>query len=270
MNTLSERLHLACDKSKNCPSKSRGRQVWLAETLDYSIPAVNKWFKGHSEPPLKVLKVLAELLEVDPAWLILGVGNQTQKPVFPRGEDYNAELGRYEKVPEPSRRAAIVYAWMARCCIFGVPFSPVKNKPNVDAVIITDDDCWDVYMTELHSVQSHTNAKNYVEWDGFDQSEGEHNLFKTSCPPKDFHGLVAGVVCYELPRANQFRLATFHSDAIWERAFDTDRGWDYCIELKATESILLPPLGSKLKPVDESKFRQAIGLRLMGSMSPMD
>ena len=263
MTTLAERLHLACDRSKNCPSKSHGRQVWLAETLGYSIPAVNKWFKGHSEPPLKVLKTLAELLEVDPGWLALGIGDYMQKPVFSQGEDYDMERGVCEKVPEASRRAGIVYAWMARACMFGVPFSPVYNRPNVDAVVITPKDCWDVFITELHPVQNQSNAKNFIEFkqDTHNPTE-EYNIFKGNVPPKNFSGLVAGMVCYELPRSNQFRVSTFASEDVRERAFETERGYHYAVELDKRESTLLCPVNSGLSPVGETLFRETLGLRM--------
>lgn len=62
-----------------------GRQKWLRLELErktgstMSPEAVRKWFAGEARPRPKVMVTVAEILEVDPAWLSMGV-RPTQTP----------------------------------------------------------------------------------------------------------------------------------------------------------------------------------------------
>ncbi|MBH0113208.1 helix-turn-helix transcriptional regulator [Novosphingobium sp. YJ-S2-02] len=76
---FAKRLNQACDTNAHAPDLHRGRYVWLREELakrfneNVSIETCRKWFAGESRPrPAKMAKV-AQLLEVDVAWLSLGV-----------------------------------------------------------------------------------------------------------------------------------------------------------------------------------------------------
>lgn len=67
------RLHEACDRSPLVPAQGAGRQSYIAERLNLSAEGVNKWFKARAIPRPVVMKKLAQLLNVDEAWLALGV-----------------------------------------------------------------------------------------------------------------------------------------------------------------------------------------------------
>lgn len=70
---FAQRLNTACDGHPHIPEYGHGRQTWIKEKLDVSHEAVRKWFSGETRPrPLK-MKALARILEVDEAWLSLGV-----------------------------------------------------------------------------------------------------------------------------------------------------------------------------------------------------
>ncbi len=78
---FAQRLARACDDSKIVPEYGKGRQVFLAKKLKVTQEAVRRWFIGESRPRVKIMSKLAELLEVDEAWLSLGV-----EPDMPREE----------------------------------------------------------------------------------------------------------------------------------------------------------------------------------------
>lgn len=77
---FAKRLVLACEGNPNCPTdQSRGKQKWIYDNLlsefgvRVSAEAVRKWFAGESRPRPKVVSYIARLLEVDEAWLSLGI-----------------------------------------------------------------------------------------------------------------------------------------------------------------------------------------------------
>lgn len=77
---FAKRLVLACEGNPNCPTdQSRGKQKWIYDNLlsefgvRVSAEAVRKWFAGESRPRPKVMSYIARLLEVDEAWLSLGI-----------------------------------------------------------------------------------------------------------------------------------------------------------------------------------------------------
>lgn len=76
---FAQRLANACEASGRIPEKNHGRQTWLSEQLNVSREGVRKWFAGLSRPRTEVMTRLAELLEVDQAWLALGI-NPTRTP----------------------------------------------------------------------------------------------------------------------------------------------------------------------------------------------
>lgn len=77
---FAKRLALACEGNPNCPTdQHRGKQKWVYDKLlsEFGIrvspEGVRKWFVGESRPRPKVMSYLARLLEVDEAWLSLGI-----------------------------------------------------------------------------------------------------------------------------------------------------------------------------------------------------
>lgn len=77
---FAKRLVQACEGNPNCPTdQSRGKQKWIYDNLlsefgvRVSAEAVRKWFAGESRPRPKVMSYIARLLEVDEAWLSLGI-----------------------------------------------------------------------------------------------------------------------------------------------------------------------------------------------------
>ncbi len=76
---FAKRLTDSCNKDPRVPNLNRGRLTWLRrrlkETSDVivSVETVRKWFSGDSKPRDDKLRHIARLLEVDEAWLSLGV-----------------------------------------------------------------------------------------------------------------------------------------------------------------------------------------------------
>lgn len=70
---FAKRLNEACDGHPHIPPYGQGRQTWVKEHLDVSHEAVRKWFTGQSRPRPGKMKDLARVLEVDEAWLALGI-----------------------------------------------------------------------------------------------------------------------------------------------------------------------------------------------------
>jgi transcriptional regulator with XRE-family HTH domain len=78
---FSRRLTQAANESRKVPPLNHGRAVFIAKECGVSQEAVRKWFSGESTPKNDKLKELAELLEVDEAWLAFG-----KKPELDRKE----------------------------------------------------------------------------------------------------------------------------------------------------------------------------------------
>ncbi len=78
------RLQKACDDNPRVPGYNRGRQAWVRSQLverfgmNVSNETVSKWFTGVARPRPEKISVIAQLLEVDEAWLVLGVGNEVE------------------------------------------------------------------------------------------------------------------------------------------------------------------------------------------------
>lgn len=70
---FSKRLNTACDGHPHIPPYGQGRQTWVKEHLDVSHEAVRKWFTGESRPRPDKMRALSRALEVDEAWLSLGI-----------------------------------------------------------------------------------------------------------------------------------------------------------------------------------------------------
>lgn len=70
---FAKRLNVACDGHPHIPPYGQGRQTWLKENLAVSHEAVRKWFSGESRPRPPKMKELARKLDVDEAWLSLGI-----------------------------------------------------------------------------------------------------------------------------------------------------------------------------------------------------
>lgn len=70
---FAQRLNLACDSHPHAPPYGRGRQSWLKEQVGVSHEAVRKWFTGDSRPKPMKMRELSKVLEVDEAWLSLGI-----------------------------------------------------------------------------------------------------------------------------------------------------------------------------------------------------
>lgn len=67
------RLKQVCDDSPIVPPYGHGRQVYIATKLKVTQEAVRKWFTNDARPRTSKMKELAKLLEVDEAWLSLGI-----------------------------------------------------------------------------------------------------------------------------------------------------------------------------------------------------
>ena len=80
-NTFAQRFTQACDDSVIIPPYGKGRQVAIAKRLNVTQEAVRKWFAGESIPRPTTVRALAEYLQVDEPWLVLGI-----KPEFDRAE----------------------------------------------------------------------------------------------------------------------------------------------------------------------------------------
>ena len=76
--SFAKRMEIACENHAYAPS-GHGRQTWVRHKMHekfgitLSPEAVRKWFAGESRPRPKVMTQLAEVLEVDEAWLALGL-----------------------------------------------------------------------------------------------------------------------------------------------------------------------------------------------------
>lgn len=79
---FAKRLTQACDAHPHVPALHNGRLSWIKRELskrfseDVSVETVRKWFHGEAKPRPDKLGKLAQLLEVDTAWLSLGIDAQ--------------------------------------------------------------------------------------------------------------------------------------------------------------------------------------------------
>ena len=77
---FARRLESAMDQHPHAPPRHHGRLSWLKNELakkpyeiDVSVETTRKWLAGESRPRPKKMERLAELLQVDPAWLAMGI-----------------------------------------------------------------------------------------------------------------------------------------------------------------------------------------------------
>lgn len=70
---FSKRLNQACDNLDTVPEHGQGRQVYIARRMNLTQEAVRKWFAGESVPRTAKMRKLASILDVDEAWLALGI-----------------------------------------------------------------------------------------------------------------------------------------------------------------------------------------------------
>ncbi|MCB8839490.1 hypothetical protein [Aurantimonas sp. VKM B-3413] len=91
-----KRLIQACDDSDLCPPLNRGRLAWISEQLQkrygasVSNEGVRRWLAGEGRPRADKNKMIAEILKVDPAWLMLGSSPETAHKVV--GATQNAAV----------------------------------------------------------------------------------------------------------------------------------------------------------------------------------
>lgn len=80
---FAKRLERACDAHPHAPEKHRGRLAWLKEQMrkhnvDVSHETCRKWFAGEARPRPSKAETLARVLQVDPAWLVMGIDPELQ------------------------------------------------------------------------------------------------------------------------------------------------------------------------------------------------
>lgn len=74
---FSKRLQIAMDNNPNCPPKYHGERTWLIEQLGkhgvtVGRETIRKWVEGEALPTSDKLPRIAEVLNVDPQWLMFG------------------------------------------------------------------------------------------------------------------------------------------------------------------------------------------------------
>jgi hypothetical protein len=75
---FARRFEQAADLHPHCPAKHRGRLEWVSDQMtkkghSVSNETVRKWFSGEATPRPDKGAVLAEIMEVDVAWLQMGI-----------------------------------------------------------------------------------------------------------------------------------------------------------------------------------------------------
>ncbi len=76
---FARRLCSACDAHPHCPPLHKGRLTWIQAELkrhfkeNVSVETVRKWFAGEAKPRPEKVERLAQLLQIDVAWLSLGI-----------------------------------------------------------------------------------------------------------------------------------------------------------------------------------------------------
>lgn len=71
---FANRLNYALDKA-GIPRKGKGRQLQIAEFFEVSQESARKWLEGKSFPDTKRIFDIAQQLQVNPQWLLFGIGN---------------------------------------------------------------------------------------------------------------------------------------------------------------------------------------------------
>lgn len=75
---FARRFEQAADLHPHCPAKHHGRLGWVAEEMtkrghSVSNETVRKWFEGEAKPRPDKGEILAEIMQVDTAWLQMGI-----------------------------------------------------------------------------------------------------------------------------------------------------------------------------------------------------
>jgi transcriptional regulator with XRE-family HTH domain len=126
------RLLEACERHSGCPDLHHGRQVWLRRELAkrgviVSVETVRKWLAGESQPRETRAKALADVLEVDFGWLIVGFSMSLSDN--PYGEDRRLNTDDELTLPIPLRPGAVVK-------ITGLPYNLTKSEAQKIANIV--------------------------------------------------------------------------------------------------------------------------------------
>lgn len=98
------RLTMACDNLPEIvPPYGQGRQVYIARKLRITQEAVRKWFSGDARPKFNKMRELAKLLDVDEAWLALGIEPEADR--------------KQKRVHDEKTEGAVylVFGWMTIC-----------------------------------------------------------------------------------------------------------------------------------------------------------
>jgi transcriptional regulator with XRE-family HTH domain len=138
-----DRLNQACDDSKVVPAYGKGRQVVIAKRLKVTQEAVRKWFAGEAMPKPGKMSELAEYLEVDEAWLALGI---------------TPEMGRDEKKKASRTSSGAVYIVTGMVMLDGGSVAwPGETDPRAEYV--------DIYAI-MHGTQTALHVCNGREMPG--------------------------------------------------------------------------------------------------------
>lgn len=76
---FAKRFEMACDSHDHCPPLHLGRLRWIADQFSerfgetITTETVRKWRFGEAKPRQDKNALLAQILEVDPTWLYMGV-----------------------------------------------------------------------------------------------------------------------------------------------------------------------------------------------------
>ena len=120
MKDFKDRFAKACLDNPEVPPFNRGQQTFIAENIGVSQEAVRKWFYGESKPKSPTARKLAELLNVDYLWLMMGT-----------------EHGEIEiKKVAAQRQDSAVYAFMAFLIDQGYSAAFEQHDNDIDIVSI--------------------------------------------------------------------------------------------------------------------------------------
>ena len=74
---FAKRMKIALDNHPRAPEMNDGRLTWLLNELklhgsEVTLQSVHRWYHGNAIPRSRKLAALAEVLAVDPVWLLSG------------------------------------------------------------------------------------------------------------------------------------------------------------------------------------------------------
>jgi len=82
---FAKRINEACDNHPDCPPLHYGRLTWLVNSfktkfnVEITSETARKWIAGEVRPRPNSIALLAQLLEVDLAWLAVGSGSEVTR-----------------------------------------------------------------------------------------------------------------------------------------------------------------------------------------------